>query len=81
MTIFHEYQLMIVGSLIGFPGYTSEQLQKQCTWLNSMAVFSVDRILHEAENKEYVSCRSSKTGLRYWATKKGRRAYKKYNPD
>lgn len=77
----HEYALMITATVSGFPGKTSKELQSMpdC-WLNSMAVFSVDRILTEAENKRYVSCRSDKNNdLRYWATQKGKKEYRKYN--
>lgn len=77
----HEYAVMITGTLIGFPGRSSEELQRlpDC-WLNRMAVFSVDRILTEAEKRGYVRCRADSKGvLRYWATAPGVKSYGKYS--
>lgn len=81
LTQLHEYSLMITKTLEGYPGSTSEELQSlpNC-WLNCMAVFSVDRILTDAEKRGYVECKSKKGLLTYYPTKAGIRAYNKYIP-
>ena len=80
-TQMHEYALMIVKTLQGYPNSTSEQLQSlPGCWLNRMAVFSVDRILTDADKRGYVACENKGGNLVYRATKQGTKAYKKYNP-
>lgn len=82
MTWLHEAALMVTKSVEGFPGRTSEWYTYNIDWLKNTSIFGVEAFLVSAENRGYIKSKMSKDkkDIVYFATKEGKKAYKKYNP-